>query len=508
MVTLVALELMAAVLLIVRMRTSGPIERRQIGWFAYAVAVYLVIATFNVLVNPLGTEGAFLLIDALGFILIPAAIGIGIFKYRLYDIDTIVNRSVTYGLLALFIGAVYVGIVVGVGAIFTGDGSSLGLSMVATVLVAIAFQPVRVRVQRWANRLVYGERATPYEVLTRFSRRSAELSDSELMERIPQLIVDGTGAKRAALWVATADGFRTVSMWPEGSEPRHLIGDGSFPDLEADYSVPIFHDGDLLGGMSLLKEAGETITPADEELVNDLAGAMGLALRNVRLTEELRKHVADLEASRERVLAAADEARRALEQSLDSGPQQELVALKVKLGPTRKLAERAGAEKTAKVLEQLEADAGSAIQVVRDLAAGIYPPLLEAEGLLAAITQQTQKAAIPVAVHGYDVGRFSRDIEAAVYFSVLEALQNTAKYANAESASVSLTGTGGDLLFQVRDDGNGFDAASIKRGAGLNGMADRLDTVGGTISIDSEPGTGTVVRGSVPATAPITSGAT
>lgn len=487
-----------AVRLIRRMRHGDPNERRQALWIAVAVILNVIVLMLNVAIAPLGTEDrAFWLIDSVAIVLIPLAIGVAIFRYRLYDIDTIINRSVTFGALALFIGGVYVAIVVGVGELLGGN-AGFGLSIVASVLVALAFQPVRRWVERWANRLVYGERATPYEVLVRFSRRSAELSDEELLARIPQLIVDGTGAATATLWTRTDDGFRTGSVWPVDTAGRRLEGAARFEDPEADYSLPVFHDGELLGGLSLVKAGGETMTPAEEELLADLASGMGLALRNARLTGELRRQVADLEASRERVLTAADAARRALENDLDSGPQQQLVALKVKLGPTRKRAEQFGDEKLAGVLAQLEKDAGDAIQAVRDFAAGIYPPLLEAEGLAAAITQQAHKAAIPITVHADGAGRYSRETEAAVYFTVLEALQNTAKYAEAQSASVTLAANGDRLLFEVRDDGHGFDPTSVASGAGLAGMTDRLDTVGGEVRVQSTPGEGTVVTGSVP----------
>ena len=487
-----------AIRLIRRMRHGDPNERRQALWIAVAVILNVTILLANVAIAPLGTEDrAFWLIDSVAVVLIPLAIGVAIFRYRLYDIDTIVSRSVTFGTLALFIGGVYVAIVVGVGELLGGD-SGFGLSILASVLVAMAFQPVRRRVDRWANRLVYGERATPYEVLVRFSRRSAELSDEELLERIPHMIVDGTGAATATLWTRTDGGFRTGSVWPADTDTRHIEGADRFDDPDADYSLPVFHDGELLGGLSLVKEGGETMTPAEEDLVADLASGLGLALRNSRLTGELRRQVAELEASRERVLAASDEARRALENDLDSGPQQQLVALKVKLGPTRKLAERAGAEKTAKLLARLEVEAGEAIQAVRDFAGGIYPPLLEAEGLAVAIAHQARNAAIPVEITAEQVGRYGRDVEAAVYFAALEALQNTAKYAEASSVSVELTDTGGELRFEVSDDGKGFDTSSVIRGVGLTGMADRLDTVGGSVSIESRPGEGTVIAGSVP----------
>jgi signal transduction histidine kinase len=187
-----------------------------------------------------------------------------------------------------------------------------------------------------------------------------------------------------------------------------------------------------------------------------------------------------------------------LENTLDSGPQQQLVALKVKLGPTRKRAEQLGATKTAGLLTQLEEQAGEAIKAVRDFAGGIYPPLLEAEGLTVAIGQESRKAAIPVAVRGDGLARYPREIESAVYFSVLEALQNTSKYADATTATVELTLTDGSLAFEITDDGHGFDTATVTKGAGLNGIADRLDTVGGNVTIRSCPGHGTTIAGSVP----------
>ena len=484
--------------LVIRMRHGNPIERRQVGWIAVAVIGNVTILLANVVIAPLGTEdNSFLLIDSVAVVLIPLAVGVAIMRYRLYEIDRIISRSVTYGLLAVFIGGVYVAIVVGLGALLGGD-TGFGLSIAATALVAIAFQPVRRWVERWANRLVYGERATPHEILVQFSHRSSELADDELIDQAPKLIVDGTGAANAALWVRSGDGFRTASTWPADGAARSL-GDGEqFVDRAADRSWPVVHGGELLGGISLTKEPGETVTPAEEELLADLAAGLGLALRNTRLTAELRRQIAELEASRERVLAAADAARRDLENTLDSGPQQQLVALKVKLGPTRKRAEQLGAVKTAALLTQLEQQAGAGIAAIRDFARGIYPPLLEAEGLAVAIGQQARTSALDVLVRGKDIVRYPREVESAVYFSVLEALQNTTKYANAKSATVSLTAVNGTLEFEITDDGSGFDTATTKPGTGLNGIADRLDTVGGSVTISSEPGLGTTIAGAVP----------
>lgn len=486
--------------LIVRMRKGNPIERRQVGWIAMAVILSYAINIAAGLTKPLGTEDrSWLLVDAVATVLVPLAVGVAIMRYRLYEIDRIISRSVTYGALAIFVGGVYVAIVVGLGALLGGD-TGFGLSIAATALVAIAFQPVRRWVEQWANRLVYGERATPHEILVQFSHRSSELSDDELIEQAPKLIVDGTGAATAALWVRSDDGFRTASTWPTATAVRTLGDVEEFVDPEADRSWPVLHDGELLGGISLTKEQGETVTAAEAALLADLAAGLGLALRNTRLTGQLRHQIVELEASRERVLAAADAARRELENTLDSGPQQQLVALKVKLGPTRKRAEQLGAAKTAELLITLEHQAGDAIAAIREFAGGIYPPLLEAEGLAVAIGQQARTAALPVSVRGDGITRYPREVESAVYFTVLEALQNTTKYANATSAIVNLTATNGTLEFEITDDGHGFDTANVTPGTGLNGIADRLDTVGGHLTISSDPGHGTTIAGTVPIT--------
>lgn len=499
-VGLLALAIGGVTAMILRYRRAADVERAQIKWvlfsFMFFAAAYAATVLANSWVEGSTASQVLLLAGVAG---IPVSITIAVLKFHLFEIDVIISRSLTFGVLAVFIGGVYVAIVVGIGELFDQAGaSSLWLSVAATAVVAIAFQPVRSRVETWANRLVYGKRATPYEVLARFSHRAADESDEDMLGRIPRLIVDGTGASEATLWVRSAGGFRTASVWPQSAAARTIGDDDGFEDRDADLSLAIFHDDELLGGISLVNARGVSTAPPERELLTNLAGGLGLTLRNSQLTAALRQQVKDLQRSRDRVVSAADEARRSLEHDLDSGPQQQLVAVKVKLGPVRKLAERAGATRTAEVLADIEAQAGNAIQAVRDFAAGIYPPLLGAEGLVVALSQETRKAALPVELDTTGVGRYPRDIEAAVYFSILEALQNTAKYAEASRAVVLLSEESGDLRFEIRDDGRGFDTAVVRRGVGLNGIRDRIDTIGGRWSVTSEPGRGTVVSGSVP----------
>ena len=207
--------------------------------------------------------------------------------------------------------------------------------------------------------------------------------------------------------------------------------------------------------------------------------------------------IGDLRASRQRLVAAADEARRGLERNLHDGAQQQLVALRITLGLARQAA--ASSPEVAQMLAQTEQQAAEAVEELRELAHGIYPPLLADLGLTAALEAQARKAAIPVTVEAPGVGRYPREIEAALYFCVLEALQNIAKYAHASAAHVTLGHDGRCLAFTVEDDGKGFDQATTPAGSGLQGITDRLAALGGTIDITSTPGHGTRVTGQVPA---------
>jgi signal transduction histidine kinase len=230
-------------------------------------------------------------------------------------------------------------------------------------------------------------------------------------------------------------------------------------------------------------------------MIHDLAGQAGLVLRNVRLIEDLR-------ASRQRLVAAQDEERRKIERDLHDGAQQQLVALTVQLKLAETMLTRDPA-KGVELLDGLQGTAGDALEDLRQLARGIYPPLLADKGLVAALSSQTQRAAIPTTVDGDGVGRYTRDVESAVYFCSLEALNNVAKYAGATHAVVTLRQEEGHVEFQVRDDGVGFDPSATGYGTGLQGMADRLDAVGGSLWVDSAPGAGTTVTGRAPAAQPV-----
>jgi signal transduction histidine kinase len=236
--------------------------------------------------------------------------------------------------------------------------------------------------------------------------------------------------------------------------------------------------------------ANDPMNPSKERLIRDLASQAGLVLRNVRLIEDLRE-------SRRRIVAAVDQGRRRLERNIHDGAQQQLVALAVKL----RLAEGAVArdrEEAQELLRQLGADVTDALENLRDLARGIYPPLLADEGLGAALTAQARKSPVPVHLDLDGIGRYRQDVEGSVYFCVLEALQNVAKYAQASRVELELRQEPNRLAFSVRDDGVGFDLATAPRGSGVQGMVDRIEAVGGKLEIVTAPGRGTHVAGAIP----------
>lgn len=199
-----------------------------------------------------------------------------------------------------------------------------------------------------------------------------------------------------------------------------------------------------------------------------------------------------------RIVAAQDERAKQLERNIHDGAQQQLVALAVKLRDGEGLAEREPA-RTKAMLAELQAEATSALENLRDLARGIYPPLLADKGLPTALEAQARKAPLPVSVAPDGVGRYPQEVEAAVYFCCLEALQNVAKYTRASHAEIRLSTSGGEVAFVVADVGEWFDPNAVPHGSGLEAMADRLEAVGGTLEIRSRPGSGTTVTGRVPA---------
>jgi signal transduction histidine kinase len=494
--------LAAVVALILRWRRAEGDERQQIRWVATAAAFAgvagVVLVAMTIITdggnNAVGNaavlgNAAFLVLMVTAGIGVPVATGVAVLKYRLYDLQLVVKKTLVFAVVATILTALYGALLFLLPLLVLGVGSGSGFSTwqsLVTILVALSFAPVRRRARRLADRIVYGERATPYEVLSDFSERLGETySTDDVLPRMAQLLGASTGATEVMVLLKTGERLVPSTTWPEGSTVPAEVPVDAGVDV-----FPVIHQGEELGAITLRMSARDPMDPAKEQLVRDVASQAGLVLRNVRLINDLRE-------SRRRIVASQDERAKRLERNIHDGAQQQLVALAVKLRLTAQMTERDPLRAKA-MLGDLQADANDALENLRDLARGVYPPLLADKGLSAALEAQARKAPMPVRVHADGTGRYPAEVEATVYFCALEALNNVAKYAIASEATVSIAPRDGTLMFTVTDDGRGFDLATVASGSGLQGMRDRVEAIGGSLAIESGAGRGTTVTGTVP----------
>ena len=430
-----------------------------------------------------------------GFLL---TLGLAILKYRLYAIDLVINKTLVYGALAVLIASVYIAFVVGMGALIGTRGEpNLILALVATAVVAVAFEPLRQRVQRLANQVVYGHRASPYEVLAQFSRRMAEaLSVDEVLPRMAEAAARGVGGPARAC--ACSYPAVRIAWWPgqPTATRAHSIGP-SWCCTRASRSARSLSP----------KYAASRCPPAEAALLSDLAAQAGPALSNVRLTLELEARLRELatqadelRASRQRIVAAQDAERRRIERDIHDGAQQHLVAIAVNARLARQVLDSAPM-RTGTLLDEISAQVDDALETLRALARGIFPPVLADRGLVPALRAHLTRSGLSARLEADDSvarARFDRRIESALYFCGLEALQNAAKHALGAPVSVRLSAEAAWLTLAVSDDGPGFNTELGHTGTGLQGMFDRMAAVGGTLEVVSVVGEGTTIRGRAP----------
>ena len=513
-------------------RTSGP-ARKRLEWLGWSLTVSggatIVLFGLRALVDwPPATAD----VAAAVTIVIPAAMAASTSRRLTGAIDVVLAATISLAGLTAVVIAVYLAIVLGLGRVPRhSERTLLVLSMAAAGVAALLYLPTHRRLREFANRLVYGERSAPDDVIRNFgSRLSRSIPLDELLLQMVESLRKTLGLSSAEVWRASGGTVeRTVSDPERGRADLTLTEQEEQTVARAGVSgpawvkvwlpgllagredanlrvAPITHSGELLGLIVVVRpEDGEAFVEEDERILAELSRQVGLTLHNVRLDsalqeslDEVRRQAQALQASRARIVAAGDLQRRRIERNLHDGAQQHLVALAVKVRLVRQLTDR-DPQKATGMLEELASDVEDTIQELRDLAHGIYPPLLADKGLPEALASAARRATVSTTVDAAGIGRYPPDAEAAVYFCCLEALQNAAKHAGeGAKAAIRVWGEEGGLLFEVADDGAGFDVRHGGAGAGFTNMNDRLGAIGGSLRVESAPGKGTRIVGTIP----------
>ncbi|MGK5684044.1 sensor histidine kinase [Actinoplanes sp. URMC 104] len=475
------LLLAAVVELVVRLARARGEERRRLVPVALAGALAAIFLIVQVLpgLHGVGVAG----FVAAVAVALPAALIVGALRYRVWDLDQVLVTAIVYAALTVLITSVYVGVVVGSARLAGSATTAPALlpTVVVTALVAVLFAPVKERIGRAARRLVLGVRATPYEVLAALPQQLAEApAVDDVLPRTARTLASGLGVPAARVRAFTGTDAAAEVWFPAApDEPDDLV------------EIPVRHLGELVGDVAVRPSPDRPLSAGDRRLLADLATQAGPALRGVILAGRLAARLDELDASRRRIVTAEARGRRRLERDIHDGVQQHMTALAVSLNAARD---------DPAALQRARDDLDRCLQDLRDLARGIYPPVLAARGLAAALRARARTAPATVRVDA-DPGaaglRLEENTELAVYFTILEAMQNAVKHAAGATITVRLTATGGRLDFLVEDDGPGFDPAAAGDGTGLVGMADRLNAVGGVLRIDAAPGAGTRIAGTL-----------
>jgi signal transduction histidine kinase len=447
------------------------------GYMMYALGA----PTDSVLVVTLLSLGS------LSAILLPAAIIYGILRHRLFDLDLVVRKSVAYGAASLLIAAAYA-VIAATPGLMLGNRVPLTLAVVITIAAALAFQPLRRRLESAVSRRLFGDRVRQYHLLKDLGttmEQTAELD--KLLPRLARAVRDGIGTSWVRIRLCEAD----RSWLPE---PVGVAGEVT---EESSVGVDLVHAGEQVGRIDLGPKPGGYAT-ADLELLTTVATQATTAVANVRLATQLKEGLDELSTSRVRLIAAQDAERRRIERDLHDGIQQEVVALIAGLRLARNRLSRN--QLTSAELTDLQDQAREMLRELRELAHGIHPPVLSDNGLVAALASRATRFPISVQILADDdlrAERFSEDVEGTAYFVACESLTNVAKHADTDGARIRLSHPDNRLCLAVEDDGRGFEPNGARSG-GLANIRDRVEALHGKLTIESRLGAGTSVRAELP----------
>jgi signal transduction histidine kinase len=505
------------------LRVASPVQRQQIKWLLYGfvpvIVLPLCLTLYMTLIPALNKPGAFLLNTPNSFLLIvtlplyrfyylpvPFCVGIALLRYRLWDIDLIINRTLVYGALSLSVIGVYVLVVVGLGTLIQVQGNVL-LSLLATGVVAVLFQPLRLRLQRGVNRIMYGERDDPYAVLARLgSRLEATLVPEKVLPTIVETVAQALKLPYVAIallleqhpttgTVAGTAGALTVAGTPEAD----IVASYGTPTAEP-VRVPLVYQAKTVGHLLLAARAGDTFSQADERLLTDLARQAGVAVYAVGLTAHLKQLTGRLQQAREHLITTREEERRRLRRDLHDGLGPTLGHLTLQLDGVRDLIAQDPSAAIAQIV-QLKANVQDAMNDIRRLVYELRPPALDELGLVTALREQAAQyhraGGLTVTVEASpSLPALPAAVEVAAYRIALEALTNIVRHAQARTCRISLT-VSDDLVLDIEDDGRGLPD-SLKAGIGLLSMRERAAELGGICVIEARSEGGMRVRARLP----------
>ncbi len=479
----------ALALLLLRYRRFGEDQRRQIKWPLYALAVSaigILVITFVPQTTIPFWVAAPLYVGTQA--LLPAGLALGIVTYRGLDIEDVIRRSVVYGALWAAIAIVYV-VVAAVFGIAVGQRVPLTLAVLLAIVATLFFQPARRRLERLADRLVFGPRLSGYELISQLGVRLQSTVGAE----------DVAGSVAAAVHAGLGASWVRVILNRPAATPIATAGTAPVGSAAAELSAPLVVGDLVVGEIECGPKVDGRYQAADQELLNTLGRQAALAIRNSQLSAELSDHVEELAASRARLVQAEEVGRRRLERDLHDGVQQELVGLLARLGLARNQLRR-DRELAETTLHEAQVDAQRALEGLQELARGIHPAILTDRGLVEAVEERATRMTVPVEVHANGFGRgvrFPLELEGAAYFFVSEGLANVLKYASASRVHVRFHSEPEQLVIEVADDGLGFDPADVRK-SGLRGLEDRISALGGRVELASRPGHGTELRAYLP----------
>ena len=425
--------LASVIAVVLRYRRSPEAERGQIRPLAWVAAIGLTILLAGLALQslPFVDNFVFTAFFAVVGIGLPLAIQNAVLRHRLYDLDVVIKKTVVFAIVVVLLVAVG-----GVVAVLVGFGlvpqlyDTPPLFLFFGLACGLLATPVYRLATRIADRVVYGGRASPSEVLGEFSERLSETyATDDVLPRMASILGEATRAKEVRVWLRVVNEYRATASWPSevGDSPAVLASGDELPAFPGGgHRTEVRDRGELLGAITATFHANDPIDEGRERLIRDMAAQAGLVLAQ-RAPDREPARVSPTDGAARKTKAGGE-----LERNIHDGAQQQLVALSVKTRLADSMIDR-DAAKAHEMLAQIQTDTNDALETLRDLARGIYPPLLADKGLPTALEAQARKVTVPVTLDADGIGRYPADAEATVYFCVLEALQNVSKYADAST---------------------------------------------------------------------------